>query len=610
MAREKCKTIEILSPGKNLFYSKEAIRCGADAIYIGAPKFSLRHEQANTMEDIKQLVEYAHRYWAKVYIPLNCLLYTDEDIELTKKMIKEFYEMGIDGLIVQDIGILELDLPPIPIILSTNAMCFTKEDAQFFEKCGVTRIVLPRELTFEEIKDITDNSNIEIETFCYGFLCVGYSGNCYLAYSESLKNTKSSDKSHYLASNHGVCPERCMGNWTLKDKNGNVIKENDRLLNLRFLSLNNGLPRLFDLGVDSFKIAGREKDLKHVKNSTAIFSQTADMIAKSRGIKRASSGRVILGFKPDLYKNFNKGFTDFFLNGRKKENYSKYTLVGSYVGHAVDVKENSFKLDTDIKLHKGDKLRYQKNEDAVKTIAVIDEKDGIYYTEALKDDISDLKLYRYIDFEGFKEVEESVNYRVISVKLEFEGKKVRATDEDNNRVEIEYNKGVKRLENPQKELFNLDVECEFVIDKVNAKEDVYIDNVIDFRDEIFDLLRKERAKNRPVKQGKVIKNNEPYYKKELTYLANVTNKCSEAFFRRHGVEKIEAGLETDANIEGKRIFSARYCLRNELGLCSKTKPKEVPLMPWRIKQIESDIEYRVEFDCNKCEMYFYCDKQP
>ena len=305
MARAKCKTIEILSPGKNLFYSKEAIRCGADAIYIGAPKFSLRHEQANTMEDIKQLVEYAHRYWAKVYIPLNCLLYTDEDIELTKKMIKEFYEMGIDGLIVQDIGILELDLPPIPIILSTNAMCFTKEDAQFYEKCGVTRIVLPRELTFEEIKDITDNSNIEIETFCYGFLCVGYSGNCYLAYSESLKNTKSSDKSHYLASNHGVCPERCMGNWTLKDKNGNVIKENDRLLNLRFLSLNNDMPRLFDLGVDSFKIAGREKDLKHVKNSTAIFSRTADMIAKSRGIKRASSGRVILGFKPDLYKNFN-----------------------------------------------------------------------------------------------------------------------------------------------------------------------------------------------------------------------------------------------------------------------------------------------------------------
>ena len=219
-------------------------------------------------------------------------------------------------------------------------------------------------------------------------------------------------------------------------------------------------------------------------------------------------------------------------------------------------------------------------------------------------------VYRYIDFEGFKEVEESVNYRVISVKLEFEGKKVRATDEDNNRVEIEYNKGVKRLENPQKELFNLDVECEFVIDKVNAKEDVYIDNVIDFRDKIFDLLRKERAKNRPVKQGKVIKNNEPYYKKELTYLANVTNKCSEAFFRRHGVEKIEAGLETESNIEGKRIFSARYCLRNELGLCSKTKPKEVPPMPWRIKQIESDIEYRVEFDCNKCEMYFYCDKQP
>ncbi|MCR5261677.1 MAG: U32 family peptidase, partial [Candidatus Gastranaerophilales bacterium] len=160
MKRQQAQTIEILSPGKNLFYAKEAIRCGADSIYIGAPKFSLRHEHGNTLQDIKELVEYAHRYWARVYIPLNCLLYTEDDIKLAEKMIREFYEMGVDGLIVQDIGILELDLPPIPMIISTNAMCFTKENAKFFEDCGISRIVLPRELTFDEIKDITDNTNV------------------------------------------------------------------------------------------------------------------------------------------------------------------------------------------------------------------------------------------------------------------------------------------------------------------------------------------------------------------------------------------------------------------------------------------------------------------
>ncbi len=603
--KRKNDNIEILSPGKNLFYAKEAIRCGADSIYIGAPKFSLRHEQGNSMEDIRNLVEYAHRYWARVYIPLNCLLYTEDDIALAKQMINEFYEMGVDGLIVQDIGILELDIPPIPIILSTNAMCFKKEDAQFYEKCGVTRIVLPRELTFEEIKDITDNSEIEIETFCYGFLCVGYSGNCYLSYVENLKRTQSSNEAHYLASNHGVCPERCMGNWTLKDANGNVIRENDRLFNLRFLSLHNEIGRLFDIGVNSFKIAGREKDLKHVKNSTAIFSEVADKIAKEKGTKRLSSGRVILGFKPDLNKNFNKGFTDFFLNGRKKEMYSKYHLVGENVGKVIDFNNNSFRIDSDIRLNIGDKLRYQVNNDKVQNIEIIDIKDGRYHIKAINDDINNLYLYRYINIAGFEEVENSVNYRIISVSLNItentDKYSIIAVDEDNNKVEFEYKKGNKEAD----DLYNLDVECEFVIDKINSNNKLYIDDTDKFRNKIFELMRKERAQNRPKLQGHIVKNDTPYYKKELSYLANVTNKSCEMFYKRHGVEKIEPGLETGISLEGKRVFSSRYCLRNELGLCSKTAPKNLPPLPWSLEQLENGNKFQVEFDCKNCSMYLY-----
>ena len=494
MSKRNLNEIEILSPGKNLFYSKEAIRCGADSIYIGAPKFSLRHEQGNTMDDIKELVEFAHRYWVKIYIPLNCLLYTKEDINIAKEMINTLYEMGVDGLIIQDIGILELDLPPIPIILSTNTGCYTKEDAQFFEKCNVSRIVLPRELTFDEIKEITENSNIEIETFCYGFLCVGYSGNCYLAYVENLKKTDSSNIAHYQASNHGVCPERCMGNWTLKDANGNIIKENDRIFNLRFLNLNQEeIEKLFDIGVDSFKIAGREKDLKHVKNTTAIFSQIANEIVRKKGIKRKSSGRTILGFTPEIHKNFNKGFTNFFFNGRKKEMYSKYHVVGEEIGSVIESGDDYFVINTDIELSIGDKLRYKKDDKQVQSVEITGIDGNKYFTENLKDDLTGLNLYRYINVKGFKEVEDSINYRVISVKLQIEEKDgkylITAQDEDNNKVQMSYNveNNYIHKDEIQKLLYKLDQECEFAVDCVVSNIDIRVDNIEKMREEIFSL---------------------------------------------------------------------------------------------------------------------------
>lgn len=605
MPREKVKEIEVLSPGKNLFYAKEVIRCGADAVYVGAPKFSLRYGNKNSMEDIKKLVEFAHQYWVNIYVALNGLIYSQEDIDATKKMINEFYEIGVDGIIIQDLGILEFDLPPVPIILSVNAMCGSKEDAKFFEDCGVSRIVLPRQLSYDDIKDIAENTTVPLEAFCYGFICVGKDGNCYLSYVENLKNTKSEDNVCYLSSNHGLCPERCMRNWTLKDANGNIIRENDRLLNLKYLNLDAEFKNMVKLGIDSFKIAGREKDLKHAKNSTALFSELANETAKELGIKRSSSGRVILGFKPDWHKNFNKGFSDFYLHGRKKENYTKYTLVGEDVGTVSEFKDNSFMLESKTSLAIGDKLRYKKDSQPVKIIEIIDFKGGRYYIKPIEDDITGLKLYRYTNVEGFREVEESVNYRVISVKLNFSADKVYAEDEDNNKIVIEYQKGSNKLNNPQKDFYKLDLDCEFLVDEVVSDEDIYIDDIEQFKNKIFEALRLERAKNRPVERKSIVKNNVPYHKKEINYLRNVNNECAKAFFERHGVEKIEPGLETSTNIEGKQVLCSKYCLRYELDLCSKTNPSNMPPLPWTIEQIESGVEYKIEFDCKKCEMHFY-----
>lgn len=607
MVREKLRSIEILSPGQNLHFAKEAIRCGADAIYIGAPKHSMRLGNENSLEDIKSLIEFAHQYWVKIYVALNCLLFSDNDVKEAEDMIKALYEMKADAVIIQDLGILELDLPPIPIILSTNTRCFTKEDVQFYEKCGVSRIVLPREISFDEIKDIMDNTSVPIEVFCYGYYCVGISGNCYLSYYENMKRTNSSEKSRYISANHGICSERCMRTWTLKDCEGNIIRGNDRLMNMKYLNWVDEIENLASIGVDSFKIAGREKDLKHVKNSTALFSKAADKAVKNLGIKRSSSGRCILGFEPSLHKNFNKGFSDFYLHGRKKEMYSKYDLIGEDVGVVSDFDGNSFVLNGNIKLNKGDRLRYKKDNNEVRSVEIAYTENDRYFVKPINDDITGLNLFRYVDAVGFKEVEDSVNYRVISVKLNFKRDKISATDEDNNTISIDYIKGNKKVD--KSDLYKLNFECEFVVDDVVSDNDVYIDNVEEFLNNVFEKLRTERAKNRPVQVGNIQKNNVPYYKENIDYLENVTNDYSKAFFRRHGVKNIENGLELETDLKDKRVCSLKYCLRNELDFCSKKSFESMPPLPWSLEQVESGLKYNLEFDCANCRMYMYVKEE-
>lgn len=603
--------IEIQAPGKNFEYAREAIKCGADTIYIGAPKYSMRHDYGNALDDIKKLVEYAHRYWAKVYVPINCLLFTDKDFEEMKALIWELYEIGVDAFIIVDVGILELDLPPVPIFLGTNTGCFTKEVCKFFEDIGVYRIIFPRELTFNEIREISDYTNIDLEVFCYGYLCVGYSGKCYLAYAENLSQGKSVEESHYNAANHGVCTERCMSCYDLFDADGNLIVDNDRLLNLRFLNLPEETIKLVDAGVYSFKIAGREKDLKHVKNSVANYNMIAnDVVAKRKNVKRLSSGRCILGFEPDFSKNFTKGLTDFFFYGRKKEMYSKDVLVGTNVGKVVDFKDNKFRLDNDeYKLSKGDRLRYKLQNQHVKSIEIIDAKDGTYTCSSISDNINGLELYRYIYSEGFKEVEESVNYRVISVALDIKQKDNSyiffAKDEDDNNISMEIEKGTNLIQKDKTKdmLFKISDDWEFVIDCVNSDFDIYIDDIEKLKASLFEKLREERAKNRPILRCEIKKNNVPYPKKHLTYLDNVTNNYAEKFYRRHGVETIDTAMENTQNIEGLRVFNSRYCLKYELGYCSKTAPQNMPKEPFILQNKVNGNKFKVECDCKNCEMH-------
>lgn len=602
------RILEISAPGKNVESAKEAIKCGADVIYISSVGFGLRKGFDNSIDEIKELLEFAHKYWVKIYITINTLIFTDEDFIKVQELIKQLYEIEVDAIIISDMGILELDLPPIPLIAGTNTCCFTPEKVKFMQEVGFSRVVLPRELTVEQIKDISSKTNIKLGAFCYGLLCVGYSGRCYLQYAKTIKDTSGKEDLSYYQLNcadSGKCDQTCMNIYNIYDAKGNVIKKNERLLNLRFNNQTENLLELFDAGISSFKIEGRHKELAYVKNVVAYFRQRADEIIKLKQIKRSSSGRSVLNFEPDLSKVFNKGYTDYFTNGRKKEMYSIDDMVGYPVGSVIKYKNSTFELDSDIKLTIGDKLRYKDKDGKIKSIHIEDKTGTIYTCTKTNDNLEGLVLYRYFDSEANKIIKNAKVYRLISINLKIEAEKdsykIDIIDENENKVSINYPK-TKTSILKEKFIESLEVidENEFVIDAINCNFDTLYLNSKNLREEIFSAIRSERAKNRPKLIGGVIKNDYPY-PEEITYLDNIVNSKAKSFYSRHKVKKIENGLESSANISGKQILTGKYCIKNELGYCSKSAKQSAPAEPWYIEDCTKH-KYEVLFDCKKCEM--------
>ena len=302
----KPRKIELLAPAKNLESGMEAILHGADAVYIGAPKFSARAAAGNSMADIQALVKFAHLYNARIYVALNTLL-TDDELAETESMIHELYSFGVDALIVQDMGITRLNLPPIPLHASTQTDNRSVEKVKFLADSGFTQVVLARELSLNEIKEIHEACpKTSLEVFVHGALCVSYSGQCYV-----------SQACYGRSANRGACAQFCRLPFEMVDADGKTITKNKHLLSLKDLNLNDELEALLDAGVSSLKIEGRLKDLTYVKNVTAAYRQKIDAILKRRkDFVRASSGKSTYTFTPQLDKTFSRGFTKYYLNGR------------------------------------------------------------------------------------------------------------------------------------------------------------------------------------------------------------------------------------------------------------------------------------------------------
>ena len=543
--------IELLAPARDLECGTAAIDCGADAVYIGAPRFGARESAGNSLEDIAGLVEHAHKYWARVYVTLNTLLHDDE-LPQAEQLVGELHAIGIDGLIIQDTGLLELDLPPIPLIASTQMHNSTPEKVAFLEKVGISRAILARELDIDQIRAIREQTSLELECFIHGSLCVGYSGQCYLSYAIGGRS-----------GNRGQCAQPCRKPYSLLDSDGKTLIRNSHLLSLKDLNLSDHLSELVAAGVSSFKIEGRLKDRAYVSNVVAFYRDRLDEAIRDAGLHGSSSGTNDPGFVPDPSKTFNRDRTTHFLHGvgEKVGRPSTPKMVGEEIGQVISAGQRFVKIDSAVELHPGDGICFFDRNDDLRGTVVNEVRETMFAPDKPQGIEAGTIVYRNHDHEFLNRVKKAVPQRLIGVQLTLretsDGLALGAVDEDGNTAEFAVQcektlaeKPEQALENARKQLAKTGG-TEFTCNEVtlDLPQPLFIpmSNLNALRRGAMEELARVRSANRPVRAGGAAKNEVPYPLQTLTFEANVLNKLADAFYRRHGVTQIEPAAESGLN---------------------------------------------------------------
>lgn len=341
--------LELLAPAKNLACGMAAVDHGADAVYIGAQRFGARAAAGNSVDDIRQLCDYAHPYGVKVYVTVNTIIY-DEELEATEQLIRQLDEIGVDAILVQDMSVLRMAIPPLPLHASTQTDNRTAEKVRWLQQLGFKRVVLARELSVSEIAAIHQEvPDMPLEVFVHGALCVSYSGLCY-----------ASQYCFGRSANRGACAQFCRMKFDLLDADGKEIEHQRHLLSLKDMNQSDHLEELIEAGATSFKIEGRLKEVSYVKNVVAAYSQRLDAIIARNPDRycRASKGHCTYSFVPNLNKTFNRGFTTYFLHGRQKDISSPDTpkAIGEYVGYVKEIRRDSFNVAGTASFANGDGL--------------------------------------------------------------------------------------------------------------------------------------------------------------------------------------------------------------------------------------------------------------
>ena len=602
------KVVELLSPAKNLNVAIVAIDNGADAVYIGAPDFGARSAASNSLEDIKELTSYAHAYYCRVYVTLNTILYDDELI-LVQDLINKLYKIGVDALIIQDLGILKLDLPPIALHASTQLHNYDLEKIKFLDKLGFNRIILARELSLDQLRKIRSEVHTELECFVHGALCVSMSGQCYM--SQAL---------YGRSANRGECAQPCRMKWSLKDSNDKFLLRDKRLLSLKDFNLSNYLQELVKIGIESFKIEGRLKDEDYVANVTASYSQELNKIIENSGgqMERVSSGNSIINFKPDVENSFNRGFTDYFIKDRQKSliNLDTPKSMGKFVATVKDVIDNKISIIGDIPIHNGDGFSYMKN--GILLGFRVNVVDG---NVLICSDTMDIKigtsLYRNYDHEFVKKIKKSSSKREIEVDIsvisEANTLKFLILDEDNISADYEFPdvfevaKNENQIDRIKSQVLK-NGDSKFICKDVNyfgpalfvpSSEINKGRNILKQNLETNRLLAMTRLD--PFRENKDVKF--PYESLDWTY--NVVNKNALEFYKEHGALSVDEGYEIE-KIAGRRLMHTKYCILYELGRCKKYHKNEDLKFP--LVLFNDSHSFVLDFECKDCFMSIYDKK--
>lgn len=622
------RKLELLAPAKDLKCGIAAIDCGADAVYIGAARFGARQAVGNSIDDINELCEYAHKFGCKVYVTVNTIIY-DNELEDTQKLLNELGRIGVDAILVQDMGITKLQLPQnVALHASTQTDNRSAEKVEWLARHNFDRVVLARELSLEEIRNIHQRvPQTELEVFVHGALCVSYSGVCY-----------ASEYCFGRSANRGACAQFCRMKFDLTDKDGNEIINQAHLLSLKDMCRIDSLEQLADAGVTSFKIEGRLKDINYVRNVTAAYSNQLNEIISRRGseYERASSGVCDIRFTPNLNKTFNRGFTDYFLNGRTSDLASFYTpkAMGEYVGKVKEIRGNSFNVAGTTSFANGDGLCFINSNNELEGFRINRAEGNRLFPLRMPRGLrKGIALYRNSDQLFEKElngdnVQRKLGIR-INIKASAEGLHIEAKTCD-EKLHINLQKDIS-LEKAQKsQVDNIKRQISKFGNTIFTVEDVIVEPT-DFpwfipnsilaeirrqaTDELMgrlsemsenqkDTKTKDQAQQLP-DNGKVSFHSISSY--QHPYMYNIANRLAHSFYEQEGMSDITPAFEI-RKPSSPLVMQCRYCLRHELGQCKKSHKQSGLLKEPLHLRLADGRTFRLEFDCKKCQMNIYADE--
>ena len=613
------KHLELLAPAKNADFGIEAINHGADAVYIGGPAFGARAKAPNTVQDIARLVQHAHRFHAEVFVALNTIFH-DNELEGVRQLVHQLYDSGVDALIVQDMGLLELDLPPIQLHASTQTDIRTVQKAQFLDQVGFSQIVLARELDIATVRKIADATTANLEYFIHGALCVAFSGQCFISHAHTGRSA-----------NRGECSQECRLPYTLEDQKGRIIGKDKHYLSMKDNDQSANLRALIAAGVSSFKIEGRYKDLPYVKNATAHYRQLLDEILEEMPeYSKSSAGHASYTFIPQPEKTFNRSATDYFANGRQADigAFDTPKFSGEELGKVRKVGKDFIDVATEVELHNGDGVCFFDVHKElvglrVNTVKALDKYTYRLFPNEMPADIrNNTQMYRNRDHAFMRLLEKESAARKIALDAALyetqDGFALTLTDEqgfsataqitaekqpanDVQKAETSLRDNLAKLGNT--DFVARDISLELTrfwflpASTINQLRRDAIAQLIEVR-----TLGYERPALRAAAEPPAI-----YPQDTLSYLANVYNQKARDFYHKHGVKLIASAYEANEELDEVPVMITKHCLRFSHGLCPKEAKGVIGVQGTVTAEpmtlISGNDRYTLKFDCKPCEMH-------